>query len=255
MKENTFVVDGHVHTKLCHHAVGEMEEYVLSAIDKGLKGIIFLEHYEVGINYFESTWLNEEDFRVYFATGHKLQLQYQGQVQIGMGVEVGYNPRQLIETRSFLGQYSWDRVGLSYHYYEHAGEHVNMLSRKKQNMVKFSEIGVGKVIGDYLAGLLAGIRQLPVTVVCHLDAALRHHPDVFWDKGHERQIEEILQEMASRRIALEINTAGYANRQETYPKKSIIKQARDMGVELVAGSDAHRPQDVGRYFEQLEQFF
>ena len=27
-------IDGHVHTKLCHHARGEMEEYVLAAIDQ-----------------------------------------------------------------------------------------------------------------------------------------------------------------------------------------------------------------------------
>jgi len=64
-------IDGHVHTKLCHHARGEMEEYVLAAIGKGLRKLIFLEHLEVGVNYFESTWLTEEDFNYYHDEGKR----------------------------------------------------------------------------------------------------------------------------------------------------------------------------------------
>ena len=31
--------DGHVHTALCQHAVGAMEDYVRAAIDRGLSGM------------------------------------------------------------------------------------------------------------------------------------------------------------------------------------------------------------------------
>jgi HisJ family histidinol phosphate phosphatase len=51
--------DGHVHTNLCHHALGAMEDYVQAAIDRGLRKIIFLEHLEAGIEYFESTLLTD----------------------------------------------------------------------------------------------------------------------------------------------------------------------------------------------------
>ena len=40
--------DGHVHTSLCNHASGTMEEYVKAAIGKGLEAIVFLEHLETG---------------------------------------------------------------------------------------------------------------------------------------------------------------------------------------------------------------
>ncbi len=66
--------DSHMHTRYCHHAVGTMEEYVLCAIDKGLEEIVFLEHMEAsGVNYFDTTWLTEDDFDLYFAEGQKLQ--------------------------------------------------------------------------------------------------------------------------------------------------------------------------------------
>ena len=73
-------VDGHVHTSLCHHARGEMEDYVLAAISRGLKKIVFLEHLEIGINYFESTWLSDADFDYYHSEGKRLQGKYQGTI-------------------------------------------------------------------------------------------------------------------------------------------------------------------------------
>lgn len=244
--------DGHVHTRYCHHAVGEMEEYVLAAIDRGLHRIIFLEHFEAAIHYFETTWLTAADFEVYFATGLALRGKYQGQIEVGLGVEVGYNPEHIGETLSFLQRYKWDRIGLSYHFMGHDGRHLNMLSRKKENLDEFSRLGVADVVSAYLNGLNEAVKSLPVTVLCHLDAALRHHPEIYFNAGHRRQMSGILEELARRGIALEINTSGFAHRRaEPYPPSWLIKEAVDLGISLVVGSDAHRPQEVGRYFDQL----
>lgn len=253
VKSRQFAVerDCHVHTRLCHHAEGEMAEYVQAALQKGLKGLVFLEHFETGINYFEPTWLNDDDFALYFEQGLRLREEYRGRLEIGLGVEVGYNPGRINEIREFLSRYSWDLIGLSYHYYEHEGRHINMLSHKGQNMAEFSVIGVEKVIGDYLRGLLEGLRQLPVNVVCHLDAALRHHKEVNFKEEHIELIQLILSEIAARGLALEINTSGFVHRGEPYPKKWIIRQALKMGIRTTVGSDAHRPAEVGRYFERL----
>lgn len=244
--------DGHVHTRYCHHAVGEMEDYVLAAIDRGLQRIMFLEHFEAGIRYFETTWLTPADFEAYFATGRVLQHKYYGQIEIGLGVEVGYNPQQVDETRAFLQSHEWDRVGLSYHFLGHDGRHLNMLSRKEENLREFSRIGVAGIIHAYLNGLREAVAQLPVTVLCHLDAALRHHPEICFDAGHRRQMTGILKELAGRSIALEINTSGFVHRrQEPYPPPWLIKEAVALGIPLVLGSDAHRPQEVGRYFDRV----
>jgi len=82
-------VDGHVHTTLCRHAVGEMADYVKVAQERGLKQLFFLEHLERGIDYFERTWLTEADFDEYFRRGGELKEKYQGILQIGLGVDVG----------------------------------------------------------------------------------------------------------------------------------------------------------------------
>lgn len=243
--------DGHVHTRLCHHASGEMEEYVLAAIGKGLEELIFLEHLECGIRYREDTWLSEEDFAAYHREGQRLRQVYGDRIFIGLGVEVGYNPKQVPAILEFLKQYTWDRVGLSFHYYEIKDRHYNVVSRRKANLEPLGKQGVERVISDYFATLLEAVEVLPGTVLCHLDAVLRHHPEVHFTGAHRRQIREIFQGMLGKGMALEVNTSGFSHRGEQYPAAGILDEAIALGVPLVAGSDAHRPGEVGRFFERL----
>ncbi|MDG4476411.1 histidinol-phosphatase [Thiovibrio frasassiensis] len=243
--------DGHVHTRLCHHASGEMEEYVRAAISKGLEELIFLEHLECGIHYPEDTWLSEEDFVVYQREGQRLRQVYGDRIFIGIGVEVGYNPKQVPAILDFLKQYPWDRVGLSFHYYEIKGHHYNVVSRRKFNLEPLGKHGVERVISDYFSTLLEAVSLLPATVLCHLDAVLRHHPEVQFNAAHQRQIREIFQAMREKGMALEVNTSGFSHRGEQYPAQPILEEAIALGVPLVAGSDAHRPGEVGRFFERL----
>ncbi len=243
--------DGHVHTRLCHHATGEMEEYVVAAIDKGLEELIFLEHLECGIRYREDTWLSQEDFAYYHCEGQRLRQVYGDRLRIGIGVEVGYNPRQVSAILDFLQQYTWDRVGLSFHYYEIKGRHYNVVSRRQANLEPLGKQGVVRVISVYFGSLLEAIDALPGTVLCHLDAVLRHHPEVHFTAAHRLQITEIFQAMRGKGMALEVNTSGFSHRGEQYPVRALIDEAVALGVPLVAGSDAHRPGEVGRFFERL----
>ncbi|HIJ78758.1 MAG: histidinol-phosphatase [Desulfobulbaceae bacterium] len=249
-----FKSDGHVHTRLCHHARGEMEEYVLAAIARGLDELIFLEHLEKGVNYIESTWLSEDDFAYYHREGRRLKEKYQAKIKVGVGIEVGYNPRRQEEILDFLNRYPWDRIGISYHFYEIGGKHYNFVSRKEYNTLAFGAVGVDKVISHYLAGLLDAVNLLPGTVLCHLDAVLRYHPEVCFGREHELIINEIFRAMLSKGMALEINTSGIALRGQPFPAANFIRVAMAMGIPLVAGSDAHRPDDVGRYFSRIAEF-
>jgi len=244
-------VDHHLHTFFCHHASGTMEEYVLAGIECGLEGIVFLEHLEAGINYFETTWLSEDDFACYHREGERLRGKYGDQINIGLGVEVGYNPERVDELKERLARHPWDRVGISYHFMEISGCHYNMLSRKRENIEAFSRAGVSRVLERYFAGLLAAITDLPGTALCHLDAVLRHHPEIVFTPDHFVQMEAILVALANRGMVLEVNTSGFSHRNEQYPALPIIQRAVELGLRLEAGSDAHRPEDVGRFFARL----
>lgn len=247
-------IDGHVHTRLCHHASGEMEEYVQAAVNRGLHGIVFLEHLETGISYFESTWLNDGDFDYYFREGRRLQEKYRGRIGIELGVEVGYNPATRDRILDAIGKRTFDRIGISYHFLSENGSHLNMFSRKQRNIDAIREAGLDRVINGYLEGLLEAVSVLPGgSVLCHLDAVARHHPGVAITGRHRQKYEEILATAGRRGMAIEVNTSGYAHRNEPYPCMELLLEAARRRLPLIAGSDAHRPDDVGRYFDLLPE--
>lgn len=248
--------DGHIHTRYCHHATGAMEEYVLSAIEKGLEHIVFLEHMEArGVKYFETTWLTEQDFDDYFEEGERLRERYGDQVRIGLGVEVGYNTVHHDELQDRLSRRSWDQVGISYHFMavdDHSFD-LNLVSRKKRNLLAIAEAGCERVLTNYFNTLMEAVRVLPGTLLCHLDAALRFQPGMQLTPGHYHQIGELLDAVKEQEMALEINTSGFAIRGTPFPSPTIIQMAIERGIPLLAGSDAHRPEDVGRYFHRLPE--
>ncbi len=245
--------DHHIHTSLCNHARGEMEEYILAAIARGLDSITFLEHLECGIIYNHRTWLEPNHFKEYFFQGKQLQKQYAGRIAVRLGVEVGYNPAAVRQLRAALTDYPFEHIGLSYHFYFDGSRHLNMLSRRPENVEALIAVGVDHVLEEYFNGLLQACRELQCDKICHLDAGLRHIPDLIFKESHYRAIEQLLTVMQQNDIALEVNTAGFDLRSQTYPSIDIINYAGQLSIPLVAGSDAHRPDQVGRHFGRLAE--
>ncbi|MDF1576980.1 MAG: histidinol-phosphatase [Desulfurivibrionaceae bacterium] len=246
--------DGHVHTTLCRHASGSMEEYVKAAIQRGLERLFFLEHLEVGINYFERTWLNPGDFDRYFAEGNRLREKYGDKLFIGLGVETGYNPERHREILEKLAEYPWDRIAVSYHFMRIGDRHYNLVSRKPYNLEVLGRAGVAKVVSAYFDTLLEAVRTVPAQVVCHLDAVLRYHPQIRLERGHYLRIEMILAAMVERGMALEVNVSGCRMRGAPFPALDIIEAAVRRDIPLAVGSDAHRPEDVGQFGMLAEVF-
>jgi histidinol-phosphatase (PHP family) len=230
-----------------------MEEYVLAGIERGLRKIIFLEHLEVGVDYFESTWLTDDDFAYYHAEGKRLQGKYREVITVGLGVEVGYNPRYLKEIKQRLALHTWDRIGISYHFLETDSGYLNMVSSKQINIDRLRQFGVDEVLNRYYSTLQEAVEKLDGDVLCHIDAALRHNPELRLKPEHYELLDQLLDAIARKNMALEVNTSGYKTRNAPYPALTIIRKALDRNIALVAGSDAHRPEDVGRYFDRLSE--
>jgi len=247
--------DHHIHTRYCNHAKGEMEEYVLSAINKGLSAMTFLEHLESGIAYSHQTWLTPELFTKYFREGHRLQQRYADKIRIRLGVEVGYNPEAPAQLQKLIASFPFEHIGLSYHFIRRGDRHLNLLSSRKENINALLEAGTEALLNDYFQGLINACKEIPCDKVCHLDAALRHLSEICFTTHHLELINKLLQTMQRLNIALEINTAGFDIRSSPYPSYTIINQALSLDIPLIAGSDAHHPDQVARHFDLLDNSF
>ena len=246
--------DGHVHTRLGNHAVGEMEEYVDQAVQRGLTTIVFLEHLETDIRYQPRSWLDDDDFATYFQEGARLKQRYQGTIDVRLGVETGFNPAAAATIRRRLARYPVERVGLSCHFHRHGDVHLNLLSRRRHSLEQLAAIGADAVITSYFDALIEAVTSIDCDVLCHLDAVLRHLPGICFNEGHRRQIVSLLDAMQAEGVALEINTSGFDYRGTAFPAPWIIAEALQRGLSLRAGSDAHQPSEVGRHFARLPSY-
>lgn len=232
-----------------------MEEYVQAAIRKKLKKIIFLEHMEEGIlSLHGKTWLSEEDFDSYFAEGERLRSVYTDTIEIGLGVECGYNPDCRAILKSRLAKRCWSQVGISCHFLKikATAQHLNMFSRKEENIQLARQSGAENILDRYFTMLTEAVNYLPGTMLCHLDGALRYLPEISLSERHYERIDTLLQAVKDNKLAIEINTSGIDIRGEQFPNRRILAKALDLNIPFIFGSDAHKPEQVGRHFSSIK---
>ena len=131
--------------------------------------------------------------------------------------------------------------------------HLNFLSKKKKNIKTFLELDVSVLLSNYFHTLIEAITKIPADVLCHLDAGLRHVPGLALNSEHRTLITTLLHQVKHEGLALELNTSGYETRESPFPSFEIIQEAMALDIPLVAGSDAHAPQQVARHFDRLKQ--
>ncbi len=236
--------------------MGTMEDYVLAAINRGLRQLVFLEHMESGIEYFDTTWLSESDFDDFFKEGERLREKYHNALEICLVLELGFNPSHRDELIERVAKRTWDQIGISYHYSRHPDfpYHLNLVSRKKWNIEAITQAGCDRLLHQYFDTLTEAVDCLPGTFLCHLDAGLRYLPDLRFSQDHIDKIAALLDAVQAKSMGLEINTSGIDLRGEPFPAAPFVKMAMDREIHLLASSDAHRPEDVGRYFDRLPDF-
>lgn len=81
------MIDYHVHTSLCNHAVGSMEPCVRAAVDKGLATIYFLDHltfHEAG----RAKAMFPGDVPMYLNAVRRLVSDYRERISVRVGLEI-----------------------------------------------------------------------------------------------------------------------------------------------------------------------
>jgi histidinol-phosphatase (PHP family) len=74
-------------------------------------------------------------------------------------------------------------------------------------------------------------------------------------KDFSEHIVYLMELIRDKDLVVEINTGGRDRSfpKEFYPSEDILKLARDRQVDITLGSDAHAPEDVGRYFAEAQE--
>ncbi|MBI5395786.1 MAG: histidinol-phosphatase [Verrucomicrobia bacterium] len=240
--------DHHMHTPLCKHATGPMEDYIERGIELGLRAVGFADHNPLPNGRGADVRMAESELDGYVQKVLDLQYRYRGKIEVLLGLEMDYVEGLEPYLEKQVARYPWDYVIGGIHYLD-ADCRVTSWPRKFKGDVAW-------LYGRYFELMRKMVRSGLCDIVAHFDVPKRSGcPPA---EAQAEDITQTLQEIARARVCMEINTSGYRHAElrepEPYPSAAIVEQAMALGVTLMVNSDAHAPDQVGFRFAEVEGF-
>ncbi len=233
------IVDLHNHTPLCNHASGKMEQYIDKAISNGTKFFGFSDH--APMEFDEKYRMSFSDMKKYETDVLNMKQKYADKIEILLGYEVdyleGYMDKRVLEADvdyligsvHFLNKWGFDNP-------EFIG--------------KYDEVDIDELWCEYFETITNMVKSGYFDIVGHLDLikVFNFKPN----KNIEDIVRPTLRAIKEADMTLEVNMAGLRKPvKELYPSYNILKEAFKMDIPITLGSDAHEPQQVGMFLEDV----
>ena len=240
------LVDYHIHTARCGHAVGSMEEYLERAVELGLGEIGFSDHLHL---YFlprdrrdPTLAMAEEELPEYVESVLRLRDRHP-RIPVRLGIEADYFPGQEDVLRRILEPYPWDYVYGSVHFIGDWG------FDDPKYVDRYAEWDIDELYRRYF-GLVKGAADSGLfDVLGHLDVVKKfgHRPER--DPGPlYASVAAALREAG---VCIEVSTAGLRKPVgEIYPGPQLLTECARHGVPVTLGSDSHKPTEVGFAYDR-----
>ncbi len=239
--------DFHVHTSFSVDSKAPAREQIDAAIALGMKEICITDHHDYGTG-----GMCHKDYTVdipsYFQALESLREEYRGRIHVRSGIELGLMLREQTYLEDLVKTIPADFIIGSNHFIDG----YDVYDRNFYHDCGSEQAAYFR----FLESSLARIRALDCfDSLGHLDYVVRYGPTKntnYRPADYMDVIDEILRTLISKGKALECNTAGFKyGLGHLHPYEEILKRYRELGGELLTiGSDGHRPQEVGGYFNE-----
>lgn len=252
--------DWHSHSELCRHATGSIEEYVKSAVKKGLNLIGISDHFPYecleGIDDIPSEEyamkLGELDY--YASKVKELEEKYRDMIEIKLAFELDYIRPQVGAHKPFLARFSdqIDYILGSVHILIGKGKMIAFDDNRFLKDYKLYQ-NINEIYIDYYNSIrnMLNSSEFSFDVVSHLDLPKKYNKrpedaELIWD-----HVDKTLELIKKKNLTIEINTSGWRKEiKEQYPSEDIIRKMYALDIPVLLGSDAHRPDEVGFRFNK-----
>ncbi len=224
----------HTHTKYCHHATDEMEDYVKNAIEGGMHYLGFSEHSPFRFpDGYETTYhrIFIKDVPEYLKEANRLREAYKDKIDIKIGYEMEYYPLYFPKMLKMVLDFGAEYLILGQHYLqnEYPDGYPSGVPTEDEN-----------VLTEYVECVLSGIKTGVFTYVAHPDFVNYRGKN---DALYYAEMKKICEASKEYNIPLEINFNGARNN-ENYPSDRFFQIAGEVGCPITFGSDAHSSQVV-----------
>ncbi len=241
------ISDYHMHTPLCGHASGEPAEYADAALKSGLQEIGFSDHAPLFSHKDPGIAMDLSQLPGYHRTIEDIREKFSARLTVRIGIEADYMPGYEKETRAMLAAYPYDYVIGSVHFIAQWGfdDPIQLMEWDKKDVNTIYREHFKLIRQSALSGLF--------DILGHVDLVKKFdfHPT----EDMSEEIEENARTFKKAGVVVEINSSGlHKPAGEIYPSQAHLKAYRKQGVLITFGSDAHKPQQVGRDFDKARDW-
>lgn len=236
----------HTHSFYCRHGKGTIAQFVEQAREDGLKLLGFSEHCPLPDREYQKG--NRMDYDELPAYENDVRAQMDcPDIKVILGAECDW----LADEASFyrdelLGARGYDYLICSVHHM------IDPADGREKFLQYLSCMPVGHLI-EYVDLYTDALRSGMFLFGCHPDLFLAAHRK--WDAEAKAASHDIIQCALETGTPLEINDNGLRKKpietesgmRQPYPVREFWEMARDMGVQIVTNSDAHRPKDLSAH--------
>jgi len=233
-----YKTDYHIHS---HFSDGQSapEDYILPALQAGLREIGFSEHLVLTDEY--QDWsIKQPDIPVYLNTISNIRDNH-GEITVKTGIEIDYLPGKEEELKTTLDRLDLDYVIGSVHY---LGESTIDLSPDF-----YKDRNIDNLFEQYFERVGIAVETGLCDIIAHCDLIR-----IFGFKATrcpESLYRGLAKKMKLKNVAFELNTNG-RNKPlaDFYPDRRFLHIFREEKVPVCVNSDAHMPGRVGQFFDE-----
>ena len=235
------LVDYHIHTKLCGHAIGEPADYVRAAVERGLGEIGFADHMPLLRIRDDHLTMEPHELPDYVRMVEGARGVADG-ITIRLGIEMDYFPGQMDEIWEAASGVDFDYVYGAVHYIDgwDFGDSRRLSSYQGRDPDEAYE--------RYFELFCRAAREGGFDIMAHPDLVKKH--GIVSRGPLEDMYETAARAVAEAGVAIEIYTSGLRVRAvEAYPSPRFLRACARHAVPVTLGSDAHAPHQVGMDFD------
>jgi len=251
----------HCHSNYCD-GKSNLEEYVISAIEKNFMSIGFSSHTPLP---FENEWsMKESNLGNYANEIAYLKEKYQKKIEIYRSLEIDYIDQIFDKNHSILANIKLDYTIGSLHFlgqFEN-GKHFE-IDGNTQIFVKGLEViwqnDQDFLVTNYFESISKMIANTAPTIIGHFDK-IRFHQDLnqksiidVYSETYQKEAIKCLTTLSKSESFLEINTRGMYKKDlsDPYPSLDLIRIANEFNIPLLLNSDSHAPAEIDSKFAAL----
>ncbi|MBT7706678.1 histidinol-phosphatase [archaeon] len=252
-------VSYHTHTSISDGKFSP-EELIKCAIENNFKVLAITDHYP------RPSGIDVEGWSLGFYTDkdHKelmnLREQYLGKIEVLVGVEFEWLPGHIDWLMKEVDRRDYDVKIISIHQVFFEGKYytINYSDEVFLEALDVLNGDIEKMVKIYYSSVRDAVGSGKFDILGHFDVIKTLNKDSRYfseeDDWYKKEVIKTLESVKASGIKMEVNFQGLTKPcEEQWPSKWIINEAKNMGIELVVGTDAHNESQLCLDWNKVEE--